>query len=94
MVIDEQFYPRVIVTDRDLALLGACREEFPHAHKVLCRWHISQNLMQYCRNRCESVEEYDSIKHTWDWMVKAPTRAIFEEKYQRLQQKLANHAGT
>ena len=94
MVIEEQYYPRVIVTDRDLALLGACREEFPNSHHVLCRWHIGQNLLQYCRNRCESVDEYDSIKHTWDWMVKAPTRAIFEEKYQRLQQKLANHAGT
>ena len=94
LVIDERYYPRVIVTDRDLALLGACRAEFPGVHKVLCRWHISQNILQHCRGKCGSIEEYESIKHTWDWMVKAQTRALFEQHYRRLQQKLVNKPGT
>ncbi|GJY54867.1 PKS-NRPS hybrid synthetase [Tanacetum coccineum] len=39
-VIDKVHYPRVIVTDRYLALMGACDVEFPNAKKLLCRWHI------------------------------------------------------
>ena len=94
MVIDETYYPRVIVTDRDLALLGACRAEFPDAHKVLCRWHISQNILSYCKGKFDTEDEYESIKHTWDWMVKAPSQAIFEQHYRRLEQKLVDHEGT
>lgn len=45
LVIDERYYPCVIVIDRDLALVGACRTEFPNAHKLLFRWHIEQNLL-------------------------------------------------
>lgn len=65
-VIDERYYPRVIVTDRDLALVGAIREEFPDAHKLLCRWHIEQNLLKFCRNKFAELKEYESVKHRWD----------------------------
>jgi hypothetical protein len=54
-VIDERYYPHVIVTDTDLALVGAIREEFPDAHKLLCRWHIdsSQTSQLYFSTICE-----------------------------------------
>ena len=91
-VIDERHYPRVIVTDRDLALVGACRAEFPNAHHLLCRWHIEQNLLKYCKNKC-SGDEYVHIKRRWDWMIKAPTFERYEHHYQRLQQLLVKHAG-
>jgi hypothetical protein len=93
-VIDERYYPRVIVTDRDLALVGAIREEFPNAHKLLCRWHIEQNLLKYCRNKFTGLNEYESVKHRWDWMAKAPKFESFKRHYQRLQQLLVNHPGT
>lgn len=94
LVIDERYYPRVIVTDRDLALVGACRAEFPEAYKLLCRWHIEQNILQHCRNRCISLEDYEPIKWRWDHMIKAPTRRDFKHHYERLQQRLVKHAGT
>lgn len=94
-VIDERYYARVIVTDRDLALVGAVRAEFPDAHKLLCRWHIQQNILKFCRNKfTDGINEYESIKKRWDWMVKAPTFESFERRYQRLQQLLVNHLGT
>ena len=93
-VIDERYYPRVIVTDRELALVRAVEREFPNAHHLLCRWHINQNMLQYCKNKCRGDNEYESIKGAWDWMVKAPTREMFEERYNRLQQRLVDHAGT
>ncbi|XP_076909941.1 putative protein FAR1-RELATED SEQUENCE 10 [Bidens hawaiensis] len=36
--------PRVILTDRDQALMNACETVFPNATKNLCRWHIMQNI--------------------------------------------------
>ena len=92
-VIDERYYPRVIVTDRDLALVGACRAEFPNAHHLLCRWHIEQNLSKYCKNKC-SDDDYTTIKRRWNLMVKAPTYDGYERHWQRLQQLLVNHPGT
>ena len=92
-MIDERYYPRVIVTDRDLALVRAIEGEFPDAHHLLCRWHINQNLLKFCRNRC-SGDEYDHIKGSWDWMIKAPTRVEFEQRYNRLQRRLVDKPGT
>ncbi|KAD6795600.1 hypothetical protein E3N88_06496 [Mikania micrantha] len=41
--------PRVIITDRDLAVMSACRKVFPEAAKYLCRWHIDENIAKHCK---------------------------------------------
>ncbi|XP_035832802.1 PKS-NRPS hybrid synthetase CHGG_01239-like [Helianthus annuus] len=46
-MLDECMEPRVIVTDRDQALMGACAKVFPDASRLLCRWHIQQNIMKH-----------------------------------------------
>ncbi|XP_035836042.1 uncharacterized protein LOC110888699 [Helianthus annuus] len=48
-MLDECMEPRVILTDRDLALMGACAKVFPDASRLLCRWHIQQNVMKHCK---------------------------------------------
>lgn len=94
-MIGERYYPRVIVTDRDLALVGAIRAEFPDAHQLLCRWHIQQNILKFCKNKFTDGDiDYNSVKKRWDWMVKAPTFESFERRYRRLQELLVNHQGT
>ncbi|KAD4583977.1 hypothetical protein E3N88_21578 [Mikania micrantha] len=41
--------PRVIITDRDLAVMNACRKVFPEAAKYLCKWHIDENIAKHCK---------------------------------------------
>ncbi|KAD6118680.1 hypothetical protein E3N88_09951 [Mikania micrantha] len=41
--------PRVIITDRDLAIMSACRKVYPEAAKYLCRWHIDENIAKHCK---------------------------------------------
>ncbi|KAI8560152.1 hypothetical protein RHMOL_Rhmol04G0233700 [Rhododendron molle] len=41
--------PSVIVSDRDLALLGAIEICFPFAQHILCIWHINQCVMKKCK---------------------------------------------
>ncbi|XP_076901075.1 protein FAR-RED IMPAIRED RESPONSE 1-like [Bidens hawaiensis] len=36
--------PRVILTDKDQALMKSCDIVFLEAAKNLCRWHITQNI--------------------------------------------------
>ncbi|KAD4583971.1 hypothetical protein E3N88_21572 [Mikania micrantha] len=48
--------PRVIITDRDLAVMNACRKVFPEAAKYLCRWHIDENIAKHCK---ESFSDAD-----------------------------------
>nr|GEV36374.1 hypothetical protein [Tanacetum cinerariifolium] len=40
LTLNECMSPRVIVMDRELALMKACKIVFPHASRLLCRWHI------------------------------------------------------
>ncbi len=40
--------PKVIVTDRDLALMNALTHTFPEAAHLLCQWHINKIVEACC----------------------------------------------
>lgn len=42
-------YPRIVITDRDLACINALDTVFPHVPALICRWHINNNVKAYCR---------------------------------------------
>ncbi|XP_076937279.1 protein FAR1-RELATED SEQUENCE 5-like [Bidens hawaiensis] len=54
LTLDKCMHPRVILTDRELALVNACKEVFPNATQLLCRWHISRNIFKNCRQSIRS----------------------------------------
>nr|XP_043613294.1 protein FAR1-RELATED SEQUENCE 5-like [Erigeron canadensis] len=41
LTLDECMLPRVIVTDKEMALVNACNEVFPDAAQLLCKYHMS-----------------------------------------------------
>ncbi|KAK5839250.1 hypothetical protein PVK06_008025 [Gossypium arboreum] len=47
LTLEECIYPCVIVTDRELALMNACQQVFPNATRLLCRWHITENIKKH-----------------------------------------------
>ncbi|KAH1066536.1 hypothetical protein J1N35_031523 [Gossypium stocksii] len=47
LTLEECMYPHVIVTDRELALMNACQQVFPDANRLLCRWHITENIKKH-----------------------------------------------
>ncbi|MFQ6631240.1 hypothetical protein Gotur_008631 [Gossypium turneri] len=49
LTLEECMYPRVIMSDRELALMNACQQVFPDATRLLCRWHITENIKKHCR---------------------------------------------
>jgi len=42
-------YPKVVVSDRDIALMNAINVVFPKASNLLCRFHIDKNVKAKCK---------------------------------------------
>nr|GEV88236.1 RNA-directed DNA polymerase, eukaryota [Tanacetum cinerariifolium] len=77
--------PRVIITDRDLALINACEKVFPNATRLLCRWHISQNILKNCRQTIKEQRDWDSFLSAWKLLEDSPTWISYVENYKQLQ---------
>lgn len=78
------FVPKVIVTDRKLALMSAITYVIPEAFNILCRWHINKNvkveLAKYYPGL--SAERTDEILRLWVNVVSASrTEAEFESNF-------------
>jgi hypothetical protein len=85
--------PRVILTDRDLALVNACGHEFPGAVRLLCRWHISENIAKHCKASF-SREDWGAFEHMWSELINSPTEDIYAYNHNRLHQRLAPNHGS
>ncbi|MFQ6620300.1 hypothetical protein Gotur_001022, partial [Gossypium turneri] len=81
LTLEECMYPRVIVTDRELALINACQQVFPDATQVLCRWHITENIKKHCRQSIKSQHEWDSFRAMWTVLVESLTWILYTENY-------------
>ena len=51
--------PKIVLTDRALAVINALREVLPAAKHLLCFWHINKAVQTYCRLAFEKEEEWD-----------------------------------
>jgi hypothetical protein len=56
----EQFFevvtPKVLCTNRELALMNEIARVFPGCHNVLCSWHINKNILANCKTHFSNVE--------------------------------------
>ncbi|KAI3516123.1 hypothetical protein L1887_15033 [Cichorium endivia] len=92
-ILDDCMQPRVIITDRELALINACGQVFPNATRLLCRWHIEQNILKNCRPSIRSQHDWDSFKSKWKLLVNSPTWVAYMENYKGLHSVLAKYPG-
>ncbi|XP_014511816.2 protein FAR-RED ELONGATED HYPOCOTYL 3-like [Vigna radiata var. radiata] len=51
--------PRVVVTDRDIALINAITNVFPDSYRMLCTFHIMKNVKAKCKMLVDNVEAWD-----------------------------------
>ncbi|KAM4055596.1 MULE transposase [Hirsutella rhossiliensis] len=87
--------PRVIVTDRELALMKAI-VSFPALRLViclLCRWHVNKNVLANCKayfpkakrddkNRVIRDPKFTTFLKEWHSLVNAPDEAAYEQRLQ------------
>ena len=70
--------PRVMLTDRELALMSAIDRVFPTSRHLLCRWHINKNVAANCKKLFDTKESWDQFLHHWSLLVMTDTEADYE----------------
>lgn len=53
-------YLRIVVIDRQRALISASQNVFPQINLILCRWHIGKNFPKACKKYFE-YEVWDKL---------------------------------
>ncbi|GJW14271.1 FAR1-related sequence 5-like protein, partial [Tanacetum coccineum] len=91
LTLNECMHPRVIVTDRELALMKACKIVFPQANHLLCRWHIGQNIWKHCRRTIRSNRDWDHFQSMWKLLEDSPTWTSYTENYEKLRTFLSKY---
>ncbi|KAJ0763747.1 putative transcription factor FAR family [Helianthus annuus] len=85
--------PRVIVTDRELALMNACEKVFPNATRLLCRCHVSQSIFRNCKSFFATDHDWKIFNTMWNALVESQTWTSFLQNYKQLQSMLIHHQG-
>ena len=86
---------KVMVTDRDLALMGAIQIIHPNIHNLLCQWHIQKNVLAKCKphfvgvilSNSEGEAQWVEFQQAWTRVMQASTVRQFEERWQELKDK-------
>ena len=52
-------FPRIIITDRQIALMNALKTYFPTSHHLICRWHFNKCVPAKARGSI-----HKQVKHT------------------------------
>jgi hypothetical protein len=86
-LMDGCMLPRVIITDRELALMNAYNIVFPNAKGLLCRWHINNCIMKKCRS------SWCIIYPLWKKLVESTTEETYNITLAELEQQLAGYPG-
>ncbi|KAJ9552999.1 hypothetical protein OSB04_017044 [Centaurea solstitialis] len=85
--------PRVIVTDRELALMKACNNVFPDAKQLLCRWHINQSIFKKCRPTITSHHSWNSFYKAWTSLVESQTEETYKLNLTQVEATLLKYPG-
>ena len=76
---DPSVYPRVIVTDKERALISASHNVFPQISLILCRWHIGKNVLKACKKHFETEEAWDTFYSQWNSLINSISELEYEE---------------
>ncbi|XP_068501365.1 protein FAR1-RELATED SEQUENCE 6-like [Phaseolus vulgaris] len=76
--------PRVVVCDRDVALMNAIRMVFPEAYNLLCRFHIDKNVKAKCKMLVHPREAWDQVMEVWGSVVDCDIVEAFEDRVNAL----------
>ncbi|CAL5326713.1 unnamed protein product [Camellia sinensis] len=90
-VMDRFVVPTVIVTDRELALMNAIQKIFPSARHLLCRWHISKNVLTKCKKMFETQQKWDKFNHEWNSVVYSSSEIQYEERLKSLLKEFSSY---
>ena len=81
-VLTASTLPSVILTDRDIALINACKEVYPQADHLLCLWHMNKALRKRANIYLKDASARDGFLRSFANLVQtSPTEVSFEERW-------------
>ena len=83
-LLDDIAILEVIGTDRELALMNAIDSVFSTSRHLLCRLHISRNVLAKCKKMFKSKDEWDKFISLWNFLVLSSTELEYNEHLARL----------
>ena len=91
----DSFAVRVVLTDRELALMRALKVVMPEAKQLLCRYHIWQNIIKHCEPalRMKKDVNIDRLNVWWKKVYQSRTFDEFKSNEKELKEKLAGFPG-
>ena len=90
-VMEENMLPSVIVIDRELALMKAIKKKFPSATTLLCRWHISRNVLANCKKLFETNEIWETFISSWNLLVLAASEEEFAQRLKSMESDFSKY---
>ncbi|XP_028099074.1 protein FAR1-RELATED SEQUENCE 5-like [Camellia sinensis] len=90
-VMDGFVMPTIIVTDRELALMNAIQKIFPSGRHLLCRWHISKNVLTKCKKMFETQQKWEKFKHEWNSLVYSSSEIQYDERLKSLLKEFSSY---
>lgn len=90
-IMDESALPEVFVTDKELDLMKAIDRVFPTARHLLCRWHISRNVMAKCKKVFETKEKWDKFIMSWNILVLSTTEEEYHQQFLAMNKEFSTY---
>ncbi|CAG8800462.1 5604_t:CDS:2, partial [Racocetra persica] len=76
--------PKVIITDRELALMHAVYTVFSESQNVLYVWYIEKNVLTSCKRHFQINDEWIEFMECWSNLIKSQTEADFDSNWEGL----------
>ncbi|KAK3185165.1 hypothetical protein Dsin_032451 [Dipteronia sinensis] len=90
-MLEDNILPSVIVTDKDLTLMHAIHKVFPRAINLLCRWHISRNVLANCKKLFETKERLEAFICSWNVLVLSATEQEYLQHVSALENDFSRY---
>lgn len=82
--------PKVVLTDKEDALIAGLGEVMPATYHILCVWHINKNILARATKFFPRPEEIQPWMDLWYKVCQAPTLAEYEQA--RVELRIADPA--
>ena len=84
------FVPKVVVVDRERALISAIKIVFPAASILLCQWHINKNILANCK-KYFSEQDWTEFCQSWSKVCSAQSSESFDNHVRVLKDKFCSY---
>ncbi|KAL7164274.1 hypothetical protein ACSBR2_040228 [Camellia fascicularis] len=88
-LMDDNIFPEVIVTDRELALMSVIDVVFLSSKHLLCRCHINKNVLAKCKKMFKSKDTWEKFTSSWNLLIFSSSEDKYHEHLSTLHKEFS-----